>query len=295
MDDSTFSERPTPLDVLRPGTYVSTLLTFRTTEYASSLLPDLQQSLSSLSSLLPWIKGLVLPTTGSNGKAGLQVRWNSESRAPQIIDKGSLALSYGSLVEGGMTSSAIPADVWLLSSMIDDTQFSAGTPVFDASIFQFADHQAVCLCVSMHHNAIDATIFAETLLLWTRVITRNDGVSQSTLGLDRLDRLSKSLSLASCLTTTQSSEEILALHPELSKAPPAMPLEFPLRITKILRILIARIRASKRVVEHLLPTLLTTNTVVCALLWSSVTRVRVKRQPALADQTSHLAMAVNGR
>jgi hypothetical protein len=74
-----------------------------------------------------------------------------------------------------------------------------------------------------------------------------------------------------------------------------MPSGFSLCTAKILRIPIARIQAFKRVVEHLLPAPPTTNTVVCALLWSSITCARAKRQPALSDQTSHLAMAVNGR
>lgn len=44
-----------------------------------------------------------------------------------------------------------------------------------------------------------------------------------------------------------------------------------------------------------MPAVPTTNTLVCALIWSSITRARMQRCPVIGDQISQLAMAVNGR
>jgi hypothetical protein len=177
--------------------------------------------------------------------------------------------------------------------MIDETLFSRGAPVFAASIFRFADKQGVGLCVCMHHSAVDATGFTEVLRLWTQ----NMAVPGSLFnpGDGRLSRLSTALFHDLGVVSAHSLHALFASHPEYSTTPPTLPTSFPPCTSKVFRVPITRITALKQRIEIHIPSIPTTNTVLCALIWSAITHVRKQRNIALAKETSRLATAVNGR
>ncbi|KAF2019490.1 hypothetical protein BU24DRAFT_365004 [Aaosphaeria arxii CBS 175.79] len=300
MENTETIERLSPFDLLMPRTYVSAVFAFQTIEPMMSISKRLQHGLDSLSQQLPWLCGLVLPTTATRESrakittAGLEIRWNANVSIPTIIEKGTIEASYHKLAADGMPPSAIPADVWPMPSIIDDTLFESGAPVFGASLFQFADSQGVGLCVSLHHNVVDATGFAEVIRLWARHIA-GFTMHQSDPALSRVDRLSQALSFYSTRTSVELTDDLIASHPEHSRTAPTLPAEFAPCTTKLFKIPMIRINAIKQQLGNFMPTLPTTNTLICALIWSSITRARMRRSSVAAEQCSQLVMAVNGR
>jgi len=288
-------ERLTPLDVLMPRTYVATLLTFRTTQSTSAVLRALQTGLDALFRQLPWLSGRVFPTTLLAGRtATLEIQWDTNEDSPSLIDKGSISAAYETLSIQGMPPAAIPPGVWPVSGMMDDSVFSRGVPVFITSIFRFADNQGVGLCICMHHNAVDATGFAEVLRLWAQNITGPELPYPSPVD-DRLTRLSKALRTDLNAVSALSPDDILASHPEYSRTPPVMPASFPSCTSKLFAIPITRNNSIKELLGEHMSDPPTTNSVLCAFIWSAITHVRKQRNPALANETSRLATAVNGR
>ncbi|KAM5345164.1 hypothetical protein ACJ41O_011026 [Fusarium nematophilum] len=300
MDSTARVERLTPLDLLMPGTYVGAVFTFRTTESTPSISARLQSGLDSLSNQLPWLSGRVFRTSiprDADWTPGLEMRWDGKKGgAPTVLDKGLLIeASYTNLAAKRMPPSAIPAEAWPVPAVLDDATFASGAPVFGSSIFQFGDRQGVGLCISVHHNVVDATGFTEVIRLWVRNIGGHR-LPGGSLGLDRLGRLSGALSADVDAITDQSPERLLALHPEHSVTPPALPTEFAPCTSKVFTIPITRIDAIREQLRSSAASVApTTNTLICALVWSAITRARKQRSSALAGGTSRLAMAVNGR
>lgn len=216
---------------------------------------------------------------------------------PTLVNKGSIAASFDDLSRRGMPPADIPAEVWPVPAMIDEALFTAGAPVFAASIFRFADSQGLGLCICMHHDAVDATRFAEVVRLWTQSLAGSGLPLESNLAgvRDRLSRLSGALSPHLTTSPSQSTDSLFASHPEYSRTPPMLPSEFPSCTSKLFSLRTARVNRLKELLSSSMPTPPTTNTLVCALIWSSITRARMQRNPALADETSRLAMAINGR
>lgn len=295
MSDTMNVERLTPLDMIMPRTYIGALLTFSTTEPISSISPNLQRGLDYLLKQLPWLSGQVFPTTPAPGEApGLEIRWDVNAPAPTIVDKGSIKEAFETLSAQGMPPSAIPGDVWPVPPMIDEDLFAKGAPIFGASLFRFADNRGIGLCISIHHNTVDAAGFTEIVRLWVRSIA-GSASSSSILGLGRISQLSGALSSDLSAVSSQSIDSLFASHPEYSKAPPAFPSEFPSCTSKVLSIPMTHINSTKQLLSKCMPKAPTTNTVVSALVWSAITRARLQRNSGLADETSRLAMAVNGR
>ena len=192
-----------------------------------------------------------------------------------------------------MPAEAIPSDVWPAPSMIDDALFEIGAPVFAASIFRFAD-EGVGLCVCFHHNVVDGTGFSEIMRLWARNIAEHtftfSGSSQS-----RSERLAEALLFDLNETSFISSENLLTLHPEYSKIPPTLPEELPSCTSKLFAISVRWIDILKELMRKYMSIAPTTNTVICALIWTTITRFRMQSNPSLGSEVSQLAMAVNGR
>ncbi|KAK7413921.1 hypothetical protein QQX98_007188 [Neonectria punicea] len=142
MADNLNIEALTPLDLLMPRTYIGALLAIRTTEPISSVLPRLQHGLDGLLKQVPWLSGRVLPAASAStlwNAAALELQWSVNDPTPTILDKGSIAGSFDALSAVGMPPSAIPAEVWPAPSMIDETVFANGAPIFAASLFRFSD------------------------------------------------------------------------------------------------------------------------------------------------------------
>lgn len=289
-------ERLTPLDMLMPRTYIAALLTFKTTESVSTITQPLQRGLDRLCKQLPWLSGHVLPTNvAPSRKPGIEVRWEANGHLPVVANRGSVSARYESLSAAGMPPTSIPEDVWPVPSMIDDALFPTGAPVLAASVFQFSDGHGVGLCVCMHHNAVDATGFAEVLRLWAQNLSEAPAFCSPTMGEGRVNRLSRALAPDLNTAPAVPLNALIASHPEFSTSPPALPTSFDPCTCRLFNISLRQINAVKeRIAEHTLAKP-STNSVLCALLWSAITRVREQRNPALASETSQLVTAIDGR
>ncbi|GLA84878.1 hypothetical protein AtubIFM56815_009099 [Aspergillus tubingensis] len=275
MTDHTHADQLTPLDLPMPRTYIRVLFVFPTANSNPQITQPLQRGLEKLSKQVPWVAGYVFHTTPTNQKASLEIRYRS-AKTPTLEDKGQITASYANLSSQDMPMKAIPPDVWpTLPCLLGNIPSEKGDRVFAASFFRFADHGAG-LCICLHHNAVDVTGFAE---VWC----------------GRLERLSEALAPHLQEISSLSSEHLLALHPEHSTQPPVLPDTFPPCMSKAFMIPIHWINVLKDLLQKYTQRRLTTNVILCALIWTSVTRVRAQRNPTLRDQTSRLVTAVNGR
>ncbi|CAM1510924.1 Fc.00g084370.m01.CDS01 [Cosmosporella sp. VM-42] len=296
MADKSGMERLTPLDLLMPRIFVLVTLTFRTTKSTTSIAEHLQPSLDALAKQLPWLAGRVFLTPSVQGKPPTpEIRWHSGDAAPKLVDKGSIEASYQTAFAKGMPLSALPTDTWPVPSMLDDSDEATGAPVFAASLFRFADNQGVGLCVAIHHHAIDATAMGEIIRLWARNAAESASTCFISPGADRSHQLREALSAALPVASSQSIDEIYASHPEYSRVPPTLPAKFPSYTFGLFRVPMKRILEHKNLLKNHMSSPPTTNTVICALMWSSITNARMKRDSTLAAKNCKLTLAVNTR
>lgn len=291
MADPTYVEQLAPLDLPMPKTYIRVLLVFEKAESTLQITPKLQSGLDRLSKQLPWLAGRVVPKASAQDNASsLEIRWNANN-TPTLIDRGTISTIYNCVSSHGFSTEAISSDVWPVPIIPDSS--ATGAPVFAASIFRFAD-QGVGLCVAIHHSAVDGTGLSEVMRLWAQNVTGPDftfsGSSQN-----RSDRLSEALSFDLQETSSISSEKLFALHPEYSKVPPILPEKLLPCTSKLFTIPMHWIEVLKQLMLKYTSKTPTSNTVICALIWTIITRVRMQDSPSLGSETSQLAMAVNGR
>ncbi|PYI01183.1 hypothetical protein BO78DRAFT_436352 [Aspergillus sclerotiicarbonarius CBS 121057] len=295
MADHTFVEQLTPLDLPMPRAHIRVLLVFPTANPTPAITQHLQRGLDKLSKQVPWLSGRVFPTEASPA-----IRYTADSTLT-LVDKGSITASYTTLASQGMPIEAIPPDVWPLPSTINPLS-TTGDPIFTASLFRFAD-QGAGLCLSFHHNATDATGFSEILHLWARNVADPKFDLSSPPPQGRLSRLSQALSPDLQNISSLSSEHLFALHPEYSTLPPTIPKHFPPCTSKTFTISIHWINILKDLMHKHTPNRLTTNTILCALLWTTITRIRTHRtrtaplthDPSPRSRQSTLVTAINAR
>ncbi|BCS25429.1 uncharacterized protein APUU_50140S [Aspergillus puulaauensis] len=298
MADCTHIKQLSPLDLTVPTAYINILFAFDTTDRTPAVREHLKVGLDVLSKQLPWLSGRVFASKFQQ-KPSLEIRYNADT-ALTLLDKGSIDGTYETLSSQGMPPEEIPPEVWPLPPVIDDALAAAGAPVFATSLFRFADH-GVGLCVSLHHNTVDATGFSEIIKQWTRNITNSGLDLTSPTQFGRIERLSEALSPQLEEISALSYEELLAKHPEYAKTQPttdepAQQTESPPCTSKVFTIPIHRIITIKEALGKYTPNPPTTNVILCALLWTAITRVRAQRSPSLAESiTSRLATIVNGR
>ncbi|EXK43584.1 hypothetical protein FOXG_04580 [Fusarium oxysporum f. sp. lycopersici 4287] len=283
----------TTLDALMPKNYIRVLLAFRTSEPFNVVSLRLQSGLNATTEKIPWISGQVRSAGDGDKQAahGAIYYSSSNSGSPQIIDCGSIEEPISSLEAHAMHSTTIPEDVWPLGALPGSDDSS----VFGASIFRFKDDQGLGLCVCMHHHAVDAAGFTEVLKIWAReTTTRGSSTPQS--GGTRLSRISEALASQIIEASSKGTEQLFRLLPEYSPSPPAMPASFPSFASQMFTIPTNHLEAYKQVLAPLLETPPSTNTVLCALLWSFITRIRAQHEEnTLSLTSSRLVMAVNGR
>ncbi|KAJ0416357.1 transferase family-domain-containing protein [Aspergillus carlsbadensis] len=273
MAEVAHTERLSPLDLLMPSIYIRAVLVFNpaTAIPATEIQKTLQQGLGRLSKQVPWLPGRLYATTSTENARALEIR-TTENDTPTLVDKGSVSASYKDLASRGMLPEEVPDEIWPVPSMTDDASLASGAPVFAASLFRFAD-EGLGLCLCIHHAAVDATGFSEVVRLWVQ----NLADATFTLSL-----------------SAHSTDTLLARHPEYSRIPPSLPTEFPASTSRLFRIPIHWINVLKELLgKRSSPP--TTNTILCALIWTSITRVRLLRTPSRSDETRNLVTAVNGR
>ncbi|PLB49852.1 hypothetical protein P170DRAFT_193072 [Aspergillus steynii IBT 23096] len=293
MGDPTYVEELSPLDLSMPRTYISVVLIFEQPGPNAKITQVLQNSLGRLSKQVPWLSGKVFPKASSGKSASsLEIRWNAND-TPTLVDKGTIAASYKHTSSHGMPADAISSDVLPVPSVIDDALLAEGVPVFATSIFRFADN-ALGLCISLHHNAVDGTGLSSIMRQLSRNIT-DPGFTFSGSSQGRTDRFSKALALDLQETSSISSESLFSLHPEYSRNPPSLPEKFAPSTSKLFTISMIWIDALKELMRKYTSKAPTTNTVLSALIWTTITRIRMQDNPSLGGDMSQLVTAVNGR
>ncbi|KAI0385507.1 transferase family-domain-containing protein [Hypomontagnella monticulosa] len=293
MTNNMCVESLSPLDLLMPATYIGMLLTFDTPASSTSIAEKLQGGLNVATQRIPYLGGRVFPTPPSPGaKPSLKIRWDPAKGLPIIIDKGSITESYDSLSASGMQPADIPADIWPSVDVPHDQLAEHGAPVFSASFFRFSEGNGSGLCIYMHHNVTDAAGLTEVIRIWAQA-TAGLGPLSSHQVMGRCDRLKEKLSEQLNGIASLCLDELFAAHPEYSRVPPAMPSGFPANTCKIYSVPISKITAIKETLGVGKPT---TNTLLSALLWASITRARLHRKSEKpGDALSQLVMAVDGR
>ncbi|KIW83106.1 hypothetical protein Z517_02350 [Fonsecaea pedrosoi CBS 271.37] len=274
-----------------PRTYLRVLLTFKTTKSVARLIQPLQCALNDTAQQIPWLNGRVVTTESAAMKPSLELRWHSEDGSPTLHDLGSIPMSYDSAAADGMIPNALPAGIWPLQDVDNVAFLKDGAQAFSTGIFRFGDGQGVGLTICIHHNVTDAQGFTDLVRLWVSNLT-GSGLRFSSDS--RLDRLSKVLTSELTVANDQSLEALFARHAEYSQLPPSLPSEFPSCTSKLFAIPAAQAEASKKLLRNYTTKIHTTNTIICALIWSTITRIRNQRQPPASGNT-RLAMAVNGR
>ncbi|KAJ6129620.1 hypothetical protein N7512_002400 [Penicillium capsulatum] len=92
-----------------------------------------------------------------------------------------------------------------------------------------------------------------------------------------------------------SVEDLLLQHPKYSRVPPSLPDNSHPCTSKLFAVSMHRINILKELTRKNTLKAPSTNTILCALIWTTVTRVRVLQNPSLRDASSRLVTAVNGR
>lgn len=282
----------TPLDLLMPKNYIRLLLAFRTSEPLDAVLQRLQRGLDATTQRIPWMSGRVCSAGGSDQQgAHGGIHYSLPPSPPQIAVRGSIDEPVSSLAAHAMHSTTIPEDVWPLGPLPE----GENPLVFGASVFRFIDGQGLGLCVCIHHHAVDAAGFTEVLKVWAQEATATPSTRSQFTG-NRLSRVSEALVSRVSEASSKDAKELFGLLPEYSPIPPAMPSSFPSFASEIFTIPSERLDAYKEALVDHLEVPPSTNTVLCALLWSSITRIRAQHKKTTPSSTSsRLVMAVNGR
>ncbi|UKZ74689.1 hypothetical protein TrVFT333_002359 [Trichoderma virens FT-333] len=296
MDGHLRVERLSPFDLLMPRTYVRMLLVFRTFASVATVSERLNIGLATLSKQAPWITGRVFPTTpASSEPQRLELRWKVEAGPLVLADVGSIAESYEALSEAGMPPSAFPPSIWPLDDMDEDTFSREGALVFGASVFGFADCQGIGLGICMHHNVTDATGLTEIIKVWAGNILSSEPITLPPL-TGRIEYLRAALSDKIEKASNKPLDNLFASHPEYSRTPPSLPTEFAAYACKMFSVPISSIRELQSILGDSASKPITTNTLLCGVLWSAITRARMQRILARpTTESSRLIMATNAR
>ncbi|KAJ5371263.1 transferase family-domain-containing protein [Penicillium cataractarum] len=295
MTNATSVEGLTPIDALMPRNYIRVVLVFEDATNQSAQTTGLVQSgLNVISKQIQWLSGRVFPKASAGGDPySLEIRWDGHT-TPTLIDKGTIDISYDTASANGMQPESIPETIWPVSGMIDESLHIAGAPVFAASTFRFAD-RGFGLCICMHHNAVDGAAFSEIIRQWGRAIAEPDLVIPSSFE-GRCERLTAALADDLAETLSTSTDELFEKHPEYSRLPPAVPETFPSCTCKLFTVSLNWIDTLKSLLAKHTLTPPSTNTILSALLWTTITRVRTTSGSFSSEiQNSRLVTAVNAR
>ena len=314
-----------------PRIYTTLFLVFETPDTINAV-EKLRVGLKRLNQRLPYLKGRVFAADG--GRAAL--RWSPtdlDVELQQMPPDGVvlLGLSFEKLKAERAPLHYFPP---ILSPLPRFANLNAdsGAAVFAVN-YGLLDG-GIVLGLSVEHNVMDGTGVVEFIRFWA-ACTRSDTIDTATTSTPDPDEplhRSRLLRLAvghatqgKHQTTQQSFSDLLARHPEFrlplntdTTTTPAtsQPTPFPsppAGTSKIFTFSLAKLSATKTTLRPptrpTLPT--TTNSILCAILWSCITRVRIARRrrtaaavtppspspspAAVIAPRSHLGFAINGR
>ncbi|KAK3302615.1 transferase family-domain-containing protein [Chaetomium strumarium] len=296
------------LDQYMPRIYITLFLVFETSD-PSGAVDSLKAGLKRLNRRLPNLKGRVFSTDG--GRVGL--RWSPTAKDVELheVPTNGLILSGTSFTK--LKTEGVPLHYFppCLSPLLrlSNVRSDSGEPVFAAN-YTLLDGGLV-VGLSVHHSVMDGTGVVELIRFWA-ACTRSDAIDAATPAPDPDEPLRRDILLR--LATGHATQtrptlfhDLLARHPEfalLSDATPAPPLPSPKGTSKLFTFDTFKLDRAKTALRALKTPLeakwITTNSILCAAIWSCITRVRAARRGqegfgAGAAASSKLGFAINGR
>ncbi|KXX76578.1 Trichothecene 3-O-acetyltransferase [Madurella mycetomatis] len=316
-----------PLDQYMPRTNTSIILLFETAD-PTKAVEILKAGLMRLNQRLPYLRGRVFATEAdTESRSRLAIKWSTADKDVEMIEmrvEGHEAenivcprMNFKKLREEGAPLHYFPRCIMPLPA-VTDLQSSPDAPVFGVSYTLMDGGVALGLCVQ--HGVMDGTGVVELIRYWADC-TRSDDLSiisgpdgEEPLHRDRLLRLATQRAETTEDGASQHLKrpfrELLSSHPEFSllselgsTADRPAPPPSPTGACKIFTFDGSKLDAVKTALRASRATSLgaewvTTNSVLCAIMWSCVTRVRAARregQGGLGTSVSKLGFAVNGR
>lgn len=322
-----------PLDQYMPGLYTTIFLVFESAHPARAV-DRLRTGLHMVNQRLPYLRGRVFATEANPRDRGrLAIQWsladNGVAMTEACIDAGQDAgqgagqgadnaaalpgMCFQQLKRKGAPLHYFPDSLSPLPALVNLTT-DAGVPALAVNYARLEG--GVVLGVSVQHAVADGSGMAGLLRLFAHC-TRCGGGDAAPLTLgpppapDPQEPLHRDRLLR--LATTQGPREklpfrtLLARHPEFSLLSdlvaagglPAWP-PSPVGSSKVFAFDGAKLQAVRAALQAREPSPaaegITINTVLCAILWCCITRVRAtRRDGAWSARRSKLGFAVNGR
>ncbi|KAK3297346.1 uncharacterized protein B0H64DRAFT_473474 [Chaetomium fimeti] len=317
-----------PIDQYMPRIYTTIFLIFETLDRTSAV-DKLRAGLTRLNQRLPYLKGRVFATDG--GRAA--IRWSPTDKDIELQEMPTDGVPLLRLSVEKLKAERAPLHYFTdtLGPMprLADLDKDSGASVL-ATNYGLLDG-GIVLCLAVEHNVMDGAGMVELIRFWA-ACTRSETIDPATTPTpdpneplyrhERLRQATEPITQDEHQSTPaqQSFDDLLARHPEFrlasTKAAPAAPLPSPLGTSKIFTFSTAKLEATKTTLQTLHPgsaarPATTTNSVLCATLWSCITRVRRQRRgrepptttsptsPAAAadgvEARSRLGFAINGR
>ncbi|GAB1314453.1 Trichothecene 3-O-acetyltransferase [Madurella fahalii] len=318
-----------PLDQYMPRTNTSIILLFETAN-PTKAVDNLKAGLQRLNQRLPYLKGRVFATEADTASRGrLAIKWSAADKDIELTEMRAEGLEAENIIfpgidfknfrEEGAPLHYFPRCIMPLPA-VTDLQSSPDAPVFAVNYTVMDGGLALGLCVQ--HGVMDGTGVVELVRFWAEC-TRSDDLStisapngEEPLHRDRLLRLATQQAGtaeddAASPHVRRPFRELLNSHPEFrlsselraTAGPPAPPPSSPMGACKLFAFDGSKLDAVKTALRasraaSLQKEWVTTNSVLCAIMWSCVTRVRAARregQGGLGAPISKLGFAVNGR
>jgi hypothetical protein len=302
------------MDQYMPKIYTNLFLVFQTAD-PSYAVEKLKAGLQTLNQRLPYLKGRVFATDG--GRVAL--RWCSEDKDIELQEmptQGTAlsATSFKKLQDEGAPLHYFPPSLSPLAR-VADLKSDSGTPVFAVN-YTLLDGGLV-VGLSVQHNVMDGTGVVELIRFWA-ACTQSDPTDTATTTPDPDEPLHRNILLRLATGHVAQNKhqaqpphspfpDLLARHPEFtlpsnSPSPATPPSSLPPKgASKIFTFATSKLEAVKATLQSTANTkkrtTITTNSVLCAIIWSCITRVRLARRgnKGPGAPTSKLGFAINGR
>ncbi|EAQ86339.1 hypothetical protein CHGG_07592 [Chaetomium globosum CBS 148.51] len=283
-----------PLDQCMPRIYTTLFLVFETPDPATAV-ENLRAGLKRLNKHLPYLKGRVFAADG--GRAAL--RWSPKDVDVELQEMPTdgvvlLGLSFEKIRTERAPLHYFPPTISPLSRFAS-LNSDSGAAVF-AATYGLVDGGMI-LGLSVEHNVMDGTGVVELIRFWA-ACTRSDITDAATTPTpDPNEPIYRTTLLrrATGLDVTEAQRQtpptfndLLARHPEFRlpstttpTTTPSTSLPSPLGISKIFTISLTKLEATKTTLQSPHPNTTpppTTNSILCATLWSCITRVRTARR-----------------
>jgi trichothecene 3-O-acetyltransferase len=291
----------TPLDLIMPPSYTRLLLSFPFPDSSSvkALTDFLQIGVDHIVSQMPFLAGTICVQEDGleTGRSHVVYPVDSAKVHLQVLELPSHPHTYSDLCSANMPPGRLENRFAPVSAFADP--LNDPCPVF--AIQATFIPGGLFLCVSVHHYIMDGTGFG-TLLGLLAESCRTAGTSL----YPNIDRIQER---ATCMIGLSDKEmpkthleyKIVDLSAQVppQSTPPALPpmktIVFCFSAPSLARLKADLTRHIPTEVVGDLPSFISTNDCLTALLWACITRARLSHLDTSTTKASRLGMAVNGR